>query len=70
VARKKDFLDELIEVRTRKNPRFPEMLAEATVRRGRQLVLAVTNENRRFPAEPPFIVRAAASASHRPPRGR
>lgn len=33
MARKKDFLDEIIEERTRKNPRFPEMLAEAIARR-------------------------------------
>ena len=30
---KKDFLDEIIEERTSKNPRFAEMLAEANARR-------------------------------------
>lgn len=33
MARKKDFLDEIIDERTRKNPRFPEMLAESIARR-------------------------------------
>jgi ribosome-binding protein aMBF1 (putative translation factor) len=42
MSRGKDFLDELIAERTKKNPRFPELLAAATARRAlaRQLVSA------------------------------
>ncbi len=42
MAKKKDFLDELIEERARKSPNFPQLLAEADARRAlaRRLVEA------------------------------
>lgn len=33
MAKKRDFLDEFIEERTKKNPNFPQLLAEAEARR-------------------------------------
>ncbi len=42
MAKKRDFLDEFIEERTKKNPNFPQLLAEADARRAlaRRLVNA------------------------------
>lgn len=46
MSRGKDFLDELIEESTKKDPRFPELLAEAIARRelAKQLVAARTEK--------------------------
>jgi DNA-binding transcriptional regulator YiaG len=41
---KKDFLEELIAERTRKNPRFPDLVAEATRRRELARSLAARRE--------------------------
>ena len=41
----KDFLDEIIAQRTRKNPRFPDLVAEAERRRAIARVLAAKRTN-------------------------